>query len=723
MERQFPRLFALFLLVPSAPWHLFNGLPLSTLAEFGALILTAPLLVSSGLRRLCARHLRLSNPALSYTCSGVLILATALKFILFSARASGGFEACYQSLSGPAIPWICEKSYENAFFRHGVTRTDRTIDFGGANWNFSFVNSLRFNFDPSVKGSVLRDRLPFAATWRGATDVWARTRGEVVYIGEGLLRVSSTARIPLPPSYGAHGQVMFDLPPGRHVLLLQYRFDDGARAQDGIPRGGRARLRLRVYDPRSGTWHVAVAADPPTGWQAAGWALDALTLAGLITFGWLYGLLMWRSARYVLLAAVAVGVLIANDPTAEVLGAIEAGDNVGVGLVLPALTAGLLVWCQRAPRPSTLLLAFLAIVWMNGCRQDLREYGFATVIYRGAGDDWLTYESFARSVMEVWSLHGGEAAFYYQPLYRYIRSAAHVLLGDGDILIALFAQSSLVWALFWLFTRMARQMPLRGPWNHLAGAAAVTVVILATSEPVSRLILIGASEPAAWIAFPFIFGWLATSRSSREWKAGTVLLGVSALTRMNHAIALGWMFLVFAARNVRRWPAVIALSVVILALFSILPGMHDWYYAGQFSWLPTEYNQPHTIPMPPARWLTIHQDREAMWQARRQVEAIGSLLPFQPNYLRPTRQASAIFDVACHGLQAVWILSVVLVVRARERAPVAAAVLLVPALYLGVHLFYQVTDYYPRGIVIGHIAFGVTACYTLRVLEARQASE
>src|SRR5262249_1398319 len=149
---------------------------------------------------------------------------------------------------GPEVPWVCEKSYENPFSSDSVTRIDDTINFGRSDWNLSFFNSLRFNFYPWEKGNIVRDRLPFASTWRGTVDSAEERVGEVLYVGEGELRISGLLPIQLPPRYDKIERVSFGLPAGRHSVLLTYKFDDGSRVADGKPRGPMAVLRVRARD-------------------------------------------------------------------------------------------------------------------------------------------------------------------------------------------------------------------------------------------------------------------------------------------------------------------------------------------------------------------------------------------------------------------------------------------------------------------------------------------
>src|SRR5262249_53291212 len=160
-------LFLVLLLFPSASWHTFNGLPLSSLPEVAALILILPLIFNGALRRLYSRSL-VNGPLPLATLLSVAILTGLIgKVFLFASKADAGFLACHRAEAGPEAPWVCEKSYDTPFSSDSVTRIDDTINFGRSDWHLSFFNSLRFNFYPWEKGNIVRDRLPFASTWRG----------------------------------------------------------------------------------------------------------------------------------------------------------------------------------------------------------------------------------------------------------------------------------------------------------------------------------------------------------------------------------------------------------------------------------------------------------------------------------------------------------------------------------------------------------------------------
>src|SRR5207253_2146230 len=101
---------------------------------------------------------------------------------------------------------------ENPWFRFEATRIDPAIDFTPANWNLSFVNSLRFNFVPTTPGQRRADRMPLTIAWRGVID--SAQQNEIIsYVGEGSVGVDATL-IDLPPSYDRDRSVGFMLQPG-----------------------------------------------------------------------------------------------------------------------------------------------------------------------------------------------------------------------------------------------------------------------------------------------------------------------------------------------------------------------------------------------------------------------------------------------------------------------------------------------------------------------------
>ena len=166
--------------------------------------LIVPLYASGALRRVYAQPLRPVRSLRPALFTVILFLAIAAQLILLAAGAGdrSGFAACYQSAIPQSASRTCERSYENPFFRGGVTRVDDAIAFDPTTWNLSFFNALHFNYYRVVKGNYDRARLPFTARWRGEIE---RPRAHfpvtLTYIGEGTLRIDGMADVQLPPAY------------------------------------------------------------------------------------------------------------------------------------------------------------------------------------------------------------------------------------------------------------------------------------------------------------------------------------------------------------------------------------------------------------------------------------------------------------------------------------------------------------------------------------------
>ena len=171
---------------------------------------------------------------------------------------------------------------------------------------------------------------------------------------------------------------------------------------------------------------------------------------------------------------------------------------------------------------------------------------------------------------------------------------------------------------------------------------------------------------------------------------------------------------------------------MILALLA-LPAAHNLYYSGRLSVLPSRDHHESTLPMPPSRWLRVFDDNEPKKQA---LVHLGAVTYTNHHRYRsstaPTVASHVVFLVACRGLQAAWVLAAILAVLETVGGPagpthyvgygdVHKLLLILPALYLAVHLFYQVRDYHPRFIVIGYLAMGAVAMLAVRAAAVRQA--
>src|SRR5262249_5243686 len=98
-------------------------------------------------------------------------------------------------------------------------------------------------------------------------------------------------------------------------------------------------------------------------------------------------------------------------------------------VLLPAACALPVTTANRNVRGAFLLVG---VPWLSlFASRSLADIGHVT---RYSADDWLTYQlAGARIYMGGFWLEGGSATFDYQPFYRWISGALHVLFGDSSV--------------------------------------------------------------------------------------------------------------------------------------------------------------------------------------------------------------------------------------------------------------------------------------------------
>ena len=72
------------------------------------------------------------------------------------------------------------------------------LDFGSEDWNLSFLNDGRFNYYSWVDDSILRERLPFSARWRGVIAADIEREVSITYVGEALIWLDTRQLATLP---------------------------------------------------------------------------------------------------------------------------------------------------------------------------------------------------------------------------------------------------------------------------------------------------------------------------------------------------------------------------------------------------------------------------------------------------------------------------------------------------------------------------------------------
>lgn len=691
-----PCLVFLLLVLPSANYQVFSGIPWNTAAQSAALAVSLPWLCSRRVRR----AYRAATPGrggllgrrMVWIACGAGIVG---KLVLFSFGGYEGFRGNYRSPAAAPVSGAWEKSYTNPLFRFGATRIDRVLDFEPGNWNLSFFNSLRFNFHPSANGIVSRDRLPVAALWTGVAENGGGRELVVSYVGEGEIEIGGR-RWTLPREYGRLARVLIPAPAGEQSFRARYLFDDGYRTGDRKPPGPYAAIRcawLQAGGPES----ALRARRPLLGWRAVAAGTDLLVLLVLTSFVRVHARLLRRSWR-------ALALIAALCPLVLWFPFRDGGFSRDFGFVIAA--AAVLLAMPRGPVWRNVLLAYVAVVSLTVCRWGLDPGHFRTVISRTAGNDFLSYESFARSVLDTGSLEAEESIFSNQPLSRYVNFVLHVLFGDGDFLIAAVYLIAINTGILSLFLRFRGANPARVAVRVCQTAAAVLLLAIAASDPVVVLVREGASEAISWAALMFWFPFLFDSVRARDWVLGAALVGLSVGARANQLPALLGVFGLFALRAVRTRPAA-AVSAGAAALgVSLLPAWHNWHYGHRF----VLFTYTYALNMVVAPSALLHFGSDPLVRSALRQQLSGLFFFAGGSQFGDSIALRLVF----HALQVAWLGTLAWSFAGpRKVSREARALLFLPLLYMIPHVFFFVTIYYPRHILSPHLAMGVVTIYAL----------
>ncbi|MEA2396623.1 MAG: hypothetical protein QOK25_179 [Thermoleophilaceae bacterium] len=688
---------ALLLVLPSTEYAVFDGLPASTPAEFLAVAALLPFLVSSELRARVGALLTRRPPALRRLVLLAPVALVAIKLALLAGAPTTGFAGCYRPLDSRPPVGACEGSYENLTRRaDAATRIDSRIDFGpwsadvskdiaGTDWNLSWLNDERFNDFRLPNALRYRLRQPFEARWRGDVEIGSGESARVTYVGDGRLWLGARAT-PLPPAYARPRTVLAQAPPGRHALRVVYRFAEPPTVR--MSPAGRPYAQIRVDRVTSGGAEPLQAASPPVlvvlGARATDVGVTALVLLLALTI------------------AIALGgawsILAATAATALILQALPLGflsrESVRTA-VASVLLLGLIAW-RRPKHP--LLLGYLALLVVSAARVLPLLHSWGSVLYRTPGDDWLTYESQARAILDHHSLEGGEAVFHYQAAFRYVVFLEHAIWGDGDAAHAIMGLTALgVGAL--ALVMAAGFAPTRARLRLQLGVAAAVLGLLA-SDPVRGAVLTGLSEYPTWILLPLVISLAVTApRRWRPWILAAAGVGSMFILRANQALggAILLAALICAARRprVRVGAAMLAVAVGIAALIPI----HNLAYGGRLVVAPTSGSEANNTVIPVGdlpRAVTDSAIRSKLWH---QVTALLYLPPGAPFQ----RGIAPFYWAVLAG----WLATIGWVLLRRVRlTPTGYLLLALPVGYLLPHLSYAIVSYYPRHITISYLAMG-----------------
>ena len=194
-----------------------------------------------------------------------------------------------------------------------------------------------------------------------------------------------------------------------------------------------------------------------------------------------------------------------------------------------------------------------------------------------SNDDWLAYQVAGyRIFMNGFWLEGGSKAFDYQPLYRWISGALHLVFGDSSVGESYWDGICLLLGASVAFVVVDRQAGFK--WAVAAAVATLATFWLST---IWYFVGRGLSEVAAagW-------GFIAALILLRNREADARLAAVAGMfavlmfyTRLNHLIFAVFLLALLPRIAVRPVAAYLATFAAGVALFAT----RTWWYNGVFS--------------------------------------------------------------------------------------------------------------------------------------------
>jgi hypothetical protein len=369
--------------------------------------------------------------------------------------------------------------------------------------------------------------------------------------------------------------------------------------------------------------------------------------------------------------------------------------------ITTTLAAFLVVHLAIRPfRPATIyaavmVAAFLILrVWSSG--------GAGQVLLRSAGNDPLSYESQAYSILYKGSLQGGESVFNYIPMYRYIKYLEHAIFGDGNMLYAVAQLAAFFGGVFWLFLMAGKRKVMALPKMLMIGLGC-TLIFLG-GYYVSGIIRDGLSEYDTWILLLWALPALYWQASSAMILSGALALAVSSTIRPNQILGILWILFLAAIGSWKKYARTILLAGVLALGIALLPLLHNLYFGHQWVLSATSGNLPVNLLLLPSTWLAfLHGDPAAVETVHQQIGMLF-LIADVPRSVWPTLVAMALCFVCWLGVAGYSV--------ARRRR-LELAILAVPVFFLAIHFIYGVSTYYPRHIVIAYLSMAIVTVLVL----------
>jgi hypothetical protein len=314
---------------------------------------------------------------------------------------------------------------------------------------------------------------------------------------------------------------------------------------------------------------------PALRWLTAGTVVTLIIVWGAIAFA-PYARMPWVLA-WCAAASLSMVALAMSDSTARFAPLV-----LVVGAVIPVTTR------MRRLRTAFVLVGMPWLVYF--ATRAWPQIGHFTSY---SADDWLTYQVAGyRIFMHGFWLEGGTAVFDYQPLYRWLSGALHVIFGDSSVGELLLDGASLLGGALLAF-HLVRS---RAGFRPALVAAVATLATFTIGTPWYFLGR-GLSEVAAagW-AFLAVFALLRAKTGRLGWSvAAGVFATLMFYTRLNHLLFAPFMLAaLLPMRAPARWHAIstalIRVRLRAAAVFALTfsAGVfafmaRTWWYTGAFS--------------------------------------------------------------------------------------------------------------------------------------------
>ncbi len=615
-----PVLAMVFLMLPGHPAAQLDGLPLRAW-ELGALLGLVIALYGLGMPG--------RVPASQWLALAVVLLI-GLKLLLWWVAPNYGLAASYYSrdrVGGNPEPSTEALGASYTRMEEGPGRPALATHF--------FNDVERFNFYQENEPS--RANLPFAVRWDGFLSV--PHDGDYAFeldaSGPALLALDARPVLTVP-AYGGADRVNLALTAGAHPLGVEYVRLEGRtpviRLEWDLGRGEAMRPLGAPY----------LTASPSSQDQVEQQQWSALVAIALDA-----GFLAWLTAF------------------AGVLGAAR----------------------MRAIRSGTLglerfaLSIFLAAITTHAMATTTDLYGRATILE--GGQDWLTYESYARDIllngplMTLGKPLGEGKPFFFQPFYPYYLAGLHWLTGEdlwGPIVLQLVGLGVCGVILYWLARR------LFGVQAAIATLALFAILRATQLDWVARKLL---SENLYFVVLPMaIFLLIRTLDEGRrsDLVLAGLLLGVASITRAPTLLYLPAVAGILAAGALRggdsRRSALAAGAVVVLVAFAVaaLVPLRNYVVSGRAALVATNGGATLLLAHPPTPKVRLARvDENPLYNAMKLDRQTREVLEFvrqdPPGYVA-TLIPLALYSVGFSG-------------AIDGSAEVAPDILLLTALYLG----------------------------------------